>query len=557
MAIQLDVQNFKVLKSVRLHDDSNFSVVLGYNNTGKTSLIAAMQFALTGAALGHRGKEAKRFVTHGEERMAVRVKIGTNLFCRTQSTGDEIKSVAERLCVPTDVLPLLFDAKLNGDGGCKAMKVFLDTCATSSFDASIYFANDPKVKPAIEQARRAGKLSTKHIIDYCEAMRAAQKTPAEPIMPTSPRPTDEELNGLMKDNDQAQTEWRSKVRETQDAIKTGMELAEIVNYFKAMEAYEKTKATASLVDPLKEKRDPLTKLVNANVNSVKALAQILMGAGYVDASCKVVNTIADIELAIRGAKVMLLQYPLPIPLPEPPILSAGAKATYDSLLDGGITTQQQFHELLRSSTDITNACRTAEQEALSIKQQMQLIYDEAQRLRGAWDAYNDQLPLWDDAKAKAGAEWERWDFAGKAITQAEIDHVNKAGNAFGEMVSEFSAYILNGKKVKISRDEGIFVGVDPIEECSESTRWRVEVAIMASVARTLKSPLLLIDGADILDVKNRNLISQFLKERIVPYFDHVIITATPRGLLEEEKPIPEATKWILREGGIQKLEAAS
>ena len=54
------------------------------------------------------------------------------------------------------------------------------------------------------------------------------------------------------------------------------------------------------------------------------------------------------------------------------------------------------------------------------------------------------------------------------------------------------------RKVVINRDTGISLGSMPISRCSVSTRWRIEVSIMAAIARMLKSPLLVIDAADVL-----------------------------------------------------------
>src|ERR1019366_7772581 len=120
---------------------------------------------------------------------------------------------AEKLGVPTDVLPILFDAKMASDGGNKAMKAFLDGCASSQFDPVVYFANDGRMKPIIDQARRAGKVQTNHIVAYCDAMRAQQKDPAEPVMPDTALMGDVEFGELKKDNDLALAEWLIKCRE--------------------------------------------------------------------------------------------------------------------------------------------------------------------------------------------------------------------------------------------------------------------------------------------------------------------------------------------------------
>jgi hypothetical protein len=127
------------------------------------------------------------------------------------------------------------------------------------------------------------------------------------------------------------------------------------------------------------------------------------------------------------------------------------------------------------------------------------------------------------------------------------------------MVSEFSEFLLQGRKVVINRDTGITLGGLPIEDATESTKWRIEVCIMAAIARSSNSPLLIIDAADILDDQNKACFLDFLKKRIVPFFEHILVTATCRGKLEDEKASgdPDITKWTIKNGELSRLQAAA
>ena len=82
---------------------------------------------------------------------------------------------------------------------------------------------------------------------------------------------------------------------------------------------------------------------------------------------------------------------------------------------------------------------------------------------------------------------------------------------------------------------------------------------MAAIARMLKSPLLVIDAADVLDERNKATMQEFLLERIVPHFQHVILTATCRGRIEDEKPVQDArvTKWIMSNGQLSRAAASA
>jgi hypothetical protein len=123
--------------------------------------------------------------------MHVRCQIGDRIFARTKTGGDPLKGNAERLGVSPDVLPLLFNQRLIGDGGTKHMKAFLASSAIDRFDPRVAFKDDPEVLSLITQANRAGSLTTKQVITYFERQRASQQTPPVPVVPSCPSPTEE------------------------------------------------------------------------------------------------------------------------------------------------------------------------------------------------------------------------------------------------------------------------------------------------------------------------------------------------------------------------------
>jgi hypothetical protein len=174
---------------------------------------------------------------------------------------------------------------------------------------------------------------------------------------------------------------------------------------------------------------------------------------------------------------------------------------------------------------------------------------------GAWEAYDAAVPAHALAAERAAAEWDRWDLAAKAITAAELEYQRTQGDRFGDLAATMSASLLNGRKLRVDPTEGIFLSDTPIGDLSTATQWRVEVALMAAIARTLNSPILLIDGLDILDLHNRNSMNAFLHERIVPHFEHVILATTPRGDLKDEKPaaLAATTKYIISAGVVRPL----
>ena len=113
--------------------------------------------------------------------------------------------------------------------------------------------------------------------------------------------------------------------------------------------------------------------------------------------------------------------------------------------------------------------------------------------------------------------------------------------------------MLQGRTLIIHPKDGISLGGETVEELSDSTKWRVSIAIMAAIARTLRSPLLIIDAADILDVVNKADFLGFLSTAVLPYFEHVLVTATPSGDITKEQPVAGLTKWVLTRGELTKL----
>jgi tetratricopeptide (TPR) repeat protein len=554
MTIRADISNFRIIRDGHLHDDAAMSLIVGYNESGKSSLVGALKFCLTGSAFGHKGQEVSKLITIGEERMHVRLSVGSLQANRTQSGGDSLKGIANALSVPADVLPLMFDARLCGDGGNKSLKAFLDGAASSKFDASIHFENDPAVKSCIDLAKRAGRLTTKQMVEYCETMRAASKEPSVPVMPMLTRPTKAELDAANAAIEMAGTVRTAAGQESAEYKKTGDLLLAVSQYANALEAYEAAKKASSGDDPHAPMRSSCSRVAAINVASMEATRDII-AAVNLTAAGELDKAIHTVQTVVAAAKQFIIDHPAPASAPVPPTISPEAKQLWNDLESSGLTTKEA----------LTNMCLEAANngaQAAQVVLAAQKEYEQAKEIQGRlllregqWQAYDNAVPAYETGRAKANADWARWDDAAKRIAAAETEHLNKAGDSFGKMVSEFSEYVLQGRRIIINRDTGISLGGINIEDCTESTRWRIEICVMAAIARTLNSPLLLIDAADILDENNKAALVDFLLRQIVPHFSHVIVTATCRGKIEDEKPSNNeaVSKWIIKNGTLTKL----
>jgi hypothetical protein len=64
--------------------------------------------------------------------------------------------------------------------------------------------------------------------------------------------------------------------------------------------------------------------------------------------------------------------------------------------------------------------------------------------------------------------------------------------------------------------------------------------VMAAIAAYLKSPILVLDGVDILDDRNKVALVRFLAEKIVPYFSHTLLLTTIRGAGRDCRSMPQS-----------------
>jgi hypothetical protein len=416
--IRTDITNFRNIRSAHLHDDAKVSLVVGYNESGKSSLIGAHLFAFTGAAFGHRGKELTKLMTHGEERMHVRAAVGNIVANRTSATGDALKAIADQLSVPAEVLPILFDAKLAGDGGNKSMRAFLDGVASNKFDAVSTFANDPVVSNCLALAKRAGRTTTKQFIEYAETMRAASKDPIVPLLPSCARPTAAELAVADKAVNQVSAEIAAATASIADYNATGSKLKAIAQYRIDLGAYEIAKAKASVGDKLLN-RNALTKLTNVNRDTLMSYIDILKSAGYTEQAVKLDVAATALLFAVADANSKLAANPAPLGTPLLPVLAADIERLYQELITEGLETNEAISSMcMDANAEGVKAAALREKlnaDLVGAKAYQSMLW----RNEGAYTAYESALPVYETGLAKAQSDWKMWDEVSKRIAAAE------------------------------------------------------------------------------------------------------------------------------------------
>lgn len=560
--IRLETKNFRILRNVEFNDDRKISLVVGYNESGKSTLINAIKFAMTGEAYGHRGKNVSSLCTHGEDKLKVSVEVGGVVANRTTSIGTNLKDVAAALGVKTSVLPILFDAKMCSDGGNKHLKAFFEWSGENKFNPLLHFANDPSISECITKAIQSGRDTARSIISFCEDKRAASKPPEKPVRPGNNRPDEAQIKSVTERKEQAAAELSSAESALSEAKSWSNSLLQCATYLEKLRDYKEAekKASESSDDPLATKRAALNKLKSVNLSTFDSYALILENAGYPDLSLEVTTLKDKIQKQVSNADRLLDSNPPPVAMPEYPRIDASAAKMWDELKaesEGNVTEAlvNEFSTLAINQQEKLESDRDKASTAFNIANEM---YNTVQQLIGAWSAFDTADHNYDVLASKTKNEWDKWHNAAHAISDAESEFIAKTGTSFAALVTSYSKTILQGRSVTIEKDKGIFLGATPVDELSESTKWRVEVAVLAAIATACGSPILLIDGADILDVHNRSAVTSFLVEQIAPNFDHIVLTLTCPGDINDERPLdselfPTVSKWVVDAGQVRKL----
>lgn len=552
--IELQIENFRIIRELSFTDPGKLSVLVGPNESGKSTLVQAIRAAFVGEAYGHRGKDLSRLVTHGESRFSVKLRLGNGITAaRTVSTGSTQKAVAEMLGVPIEVLPLLFDSALCGDGGNKHLKAFLGGAGTARFNPLTHFAENAEVLHCVTRAHQAGAhATTKRIIAFCEEQRAASKDPTPPLEPNFPRPlasTIAAAEAAVVNLEAARVEAAQQLAQLNGSATA---LVACQDYLRSVDQFNAQAKLAAQTDPLGKQRAALTKLSGINSSTLHVIAGTLVETGDTPLATEVSSVASKVALAASNAANTLRQNPPPASMPVMPVLPPYAKPTWDMLAAQGTVTPTLITEMLGGVVKAQADAQVLQQTKLNDLTAAQTSLRELHERNGAWQTYDSQLPRFAALVNEKRAEWARWDRSAKAIAEAEDDFTRKQGASFGKMVSDFGTTLLQGRHLRVDPTDGIFLGPETMEEVSESTRWRIEVAVMAAIAKLLRSPILLIDGADILDKYNRGPLTAFIADVLMPHFEHIILTASVRNELSEEKPLalPGATKWIITKGQI-------
>jgi hypothetical protein len=176
-----------------------------------------------------------------------------------------------------------------------------------------------------------------------------------------------------------------------------------------------------------------------------------------------------------------------------------------------------------------------------------------ERASAVWKQYLITLAEYEESEVGRRRQYDAW----KRVAQAVQSHLDQtAGCARAQilsLVNRFARRILGVEEVSIDPHGRVLTGGRSAALLSSSQAWLLGVAVMAAIAVRAKAPVLVLDGADILDDQNKVALIRWLMTEICPNFAHTVLLSTARGDQRDKGSLPfNATKWWLQKGELSR-----
>lgn len=618
--LRLHIKNFRGVAAAEIASDKPILVFSGLNGAGKTSIAAAIEFALTGGACGLRGRDSQWLARRGATGMRVAIDVDDGLLSasRTTSTGTPLQSVSDQVGTPSALLPLLFQPAAGLLDGGKLIRNYLRALAEAAPTALEAAGNAQELIPLAEAIRARTPAG---ILAEMEEKRASNQQQTPPVKPTQARPDLEKLRSLTDNAGKTAAEVgrletllgsttrrlarlravpqiREQIAQAQaaDAAARDYEkrrsriddLRLLARHLRAAQAHHDASSQRAS-DPLGACRAGLVELARADAAPIEQFAALLERAGLAAEAQAARGFHTTFKDAIATSRSTLELTPAPPglpPLPEP--LPAEIRNRWQETLAGGLplveTTLRQAEgelgpkpihvrapavspegeEILRLSPDgLAQALQEAEQAESQTSEQLQSVRGDAAQIAGQlveaevaarqWADFDTANRGISERNAQAKQMWERWHTLRARFEQVIVQKQAEGCDAFLRDLETLGAAYFKGRRLQLSPEGALALGNVPLATLSGSEQWRVGALITATIAKRAKCPLLVLDGADILDNENRRTLSNFLRTEIAPHFRHVLLLATPKRDLVEEfsSPVPSfIDRFLVSEGEV-------
>jgi hypothetical protein len=384
---------------------------------------------------------------------------------------------------------------------------------------------------------------------FSQEQRERLSAGAEPAAPREMKPAAESLEAARAQLETATDNYNRSLNACRDFASRKERLVAAREWYGAQALFE-TSVKTGRNDCLQEKRLSLERLSRLDLRPLQRAGEELKAAMREDLVVPLRLLLSEIEAAKEEAARTLSDHPrgsspeAPGPLPDETLsdlrrLGVNSRASLEAVLKGFSEEGPIYQEMARS--------RMALSEAQSIVIKME-------RDAAIWKEYEITIEQYVVAEIERQRQWEAWDRVFQAVQTALNQTTVSARDEIERLVKKYSERLLGGDDVSIDPHGRVLVqGMVP-KLLSGSEFWRLGVAVMAAIASRAKAPILVLDGADILDDRNRIKLLKWLLADICPTFAHTIVLSTARGECRDKAALTfNATKWWMEDGDLSKL----
>ena len=545
--IDLSIHNFRGLSRTRLVDDRPLSLIVGMNQSGKTSLAQAIAYAFCGTV--GEIKDPNLLVTQGQSDLRVRLNLPGWTLERSLARGPKLSEIATRLGnVPVKSLPLLFES-----GACLGysahLVAFLNSLDAAPADYSGMLKADPEARLLFLHALQARDGKLRSCIYYAKEQRERLSPGAKPAAPREMKPAAESLMAARAQLEMATDNYNRRLNVWRDFASRKERLVAAREWYGARELFE-TSAKTGRNDCLQEKRLSLERFSLLDLRPLQRAGEELKATMREDLVVPLALVLSQIEAAKEEAARTLSNHPRGSSRDAPRPLSDESLTELRRL---GINSRASLEAALKDLSEEGPNHQEVAQSRMALSEAQSMVI-KLERDAAIWEEYEITIEQYSLAEIERQRRWEAWNRVFHAV-QTELNQTTvSARDQIERLVKKYSERLLVGADVSIDPHGRVLVqGLVP-KLLSGSEFWRLGVAVMAAIASRAKAPILLLDGADILDDRNRIELVKWLLADICPNFAHTILLSTARGDYRDKAALTfNATKWWMDDGELSKL----
>lgn len=568
----LAIENFLRIRQAQLDLSAPVNIFLGSNKQGKSSIRDAVRFAFTGLVptRGYTKKnQAGKLATRGSrDGMSVTVETDQGMISRNEKAGTKLgvdPQIMEIVCNPQAVLEMkpadrqtVFGALFRHTDTTAKIDEYLSK--TNGFSPEVYKRCHGDLGEAKKWAVEQRRIAKRVIEELAEVVKHA---PAS-VIEVDGRTFDfaklnmSDLDGRIQQRTKERDELVKRTKNDFDPEWVKQNIAALEADLKglnraALEA--ELESTQRMFADTEKKRSEGDRRVgelkgelNLISNRLKVLKSISGGCDCPTCGQKVdAKTMERLVRELENA-VQLIEFDM-----NDQAKRNGEKSVELSGLSQKLTAIREKigkldadrrameKEIERFKLMLKDAEGTAGDDVAAKMQEVDDSLAKLQKIKAglaAYLSYQQQNADIADRRKKAEGTVEQMDkLDGLLKPDGELQKI--ANDTLQEL--EFDGPLQVGwgmESLKLDADGSITFEGDPIEAASDSEKFEAGILLAELLSRQMNQGILILDGLDILDPKNRNVLFSRLPNWMTRYKTILLLSTVP------QKPTPAAENWL-------------